>query len=69
MTFYISELQKWKKNTLLQLWKSESLNGEGICLISDNLIMPDSCLLALAKHMLKLALTILFEKLREFLQP
>lgn len=35
----------------------------------DNLIMLDSCLLALAKHGLELALVISSEKLREFLQP
>lgn len=69
MAFCTSELRKWRKNTSLQLWKSEGLTGEELHLMPDNLIIPDSCLLALAKHGSELALAISSEKLREFLQP
>lgn len=69
MAFCTSELRKWKKNTFLQFCESEGLTEEELRLMPDNLIMPNSCLLVLAKHGSELALAISSEKLREFLQP
>lgn len=60
------ELKKWRQEAATQLWTDEGLALAYIKTAPNNIIMPDDCVLALAKNADDL---ITLESLTDFLKP